>query len=159
MYSEDLSNPSKREIHKLMKNGIKEQIEMKTAEQRKEFLDIEIDKRPIRTYPLGRDKHYRRYWFFRRDGRVFVQSPPDFKEWGYYQTKEEVDALIGSLNTKGEREKALKKQLQKYYHKICSELEKGGTETEEASTIPRSDRFRSPNDDPSAFLKYVNRWR
>lgn len=32
----------------------------------------------------------------------------------------QLDALIGSMNTKGVRERALKKQLQKFYNKIWS---------------------------------------
>lgn len=41
-----------------------------------------------------------------------------------YQTNffflKQLDALIGSMNTKGERERALKKQLEKFYNKIWS---------------------------------------
>lgn len=55
----------------------------------KEFLEQEIEKRVIRASPLGKDKNYCRYWFFRRDGRIFVESS-DSKLWGFYQTKEEV---------------------------------------------------------------------
>uniref|UniRef100_A0A453C138 WHIM2 domain-containing protein n=1 Tax=Aegilops tauschii subsp. strangulata TaxID=200361 RepID=A0A453C138_AEGTS len=71
----------------------------------------------VRTSPLGKDRYYNRYWFFRREGRLFVESA-DSKEWGYYSTKEELDALIGSLNIKGIRERALKQQLDKFYNKI-----------------------------------------
>ncbi|GER36224.1 DDT domain-containing protein [Striga asiatica] len=115
--SEDINNPSKREIHKLMKNEVKESIGMKSAEERKEFLEREIEKRFIRTSPLGKDRDYCRYWFFRRDGRVFVENS-ESTQWGYYQTKEELDALIGSMNQKGVRERALRKQLEKFYDKI-----------------------------------------
>jgi len=48
-----------------------------------------MEKRVIRCNPLGKDRDYNRYWFFRRDGRVFVESP-DSKRWGYYTSKEEV---------------------------------------------------------------------
>ncbi|KAK4416611.1 hypothetical protein Salat_2486600 [Sesamum alatum] len=156
---EDVNNPSKREIHKLMKNEIKESIEMKSAEERKEFLEREIEKRFIRTSPLGKDKNHCRYWFFRRDGRIFVESS-DSTQWGYYQTKEELDALIGSLNIKGERERALKKQLQKFYDKICSELQKRSKEATqqiemEEALVRRSTRVRAPpRENPAlAFLK------
>jgi hypothetical protein len=97
----------------------------------------------VRTSPLGKDRLYNRYWFFRREGRIFVESA-DSKEWGYYSTKEEVivlqlyqslcftflaitifmlnleqlAALVGSLNIKGIRERALKQQLEKFYEKI-----------------------------------------
>lgn len=55
----------------------------------KEYLEREIEKRVIRTSPLGKDRDYNRYWFFRRDGRIFVESS-DSVEWGYYSSKEEV---------------------------------------------------------------------
>ncbi|KAI3451649.1 hypothetical protein Pfo_008314 [Paulownia fortunei] len=163
--SEDVNHPSKREIHKLMKNEVKESIEMKSAEERKEFLEREIEKRFIRTSPLGKDRNYCRYWFFRRDGRIFVESS-DSTQWGYYQTKEELDALIGSLNPKGERERALKKQLQKFYNKICSELQKRSKEAMqriamEEALVRRSTRVRAPpRENPAlSFLKYVNKWK
>ncbi|XP_073154929.1 uncharacterized protein [Henckelia pumila] len=157
---------SKREIHKLKKNEIKESIEMKSTEQRKEFLDREIEKRFIRTVPLGKDRNYCRYWFFRRDGRIFVESS-DSNQWGCYKTKEEFDALIGSLNPKGERERALKKQLQKFYNKICSQLNKRSKEAtqrdvmEEDALVRRSTRVRAPpRENPAlAFLKYENKWK
>lgn len=38
--SEDVIHPSKREIHKLMKNEIKETIEMKSAKERVGFLSF-----------------------------------------------------------------------------------------------------------------------
>lgn len=43
----------------------------------------------IRTDPLGKDRHHNRYWWFRRDGRIFVENL-DHKMWGYYGIKEEV---------------------------------------------------------------------
>ncbi|KAL6551902.1 hypothetical protein OROGR_008056 [Orobanche gracilis] len=163
--SDDMNNPSKREIHKLMKNEVKESIEMKSAEERKEFLEREIERRPIRTSPLGIDRNYCRYWFFRRDGRIFVENS-ESTQWGYYQTKEEFDALIGSLNTKGVREKALKKQLQKFYNKIRTELQKRSKEATqriemEDALVRRSTRVRAPpRGNPShSFLKYVNKWK
>ncbi|XP_073058027.1 uncharacterized protein [Primulina eburnea] len=164
--SENGNHLSKREIHKLKKYEIKESIEMKSTEQRKEFLEREIEKRFIRTIPLGKDRNYCRYWFFRRDGRIFVESS-DSKQWGYYKTKEEFDALICSLNPKGERERALKKQLQKFYNKICAQLQKSSKEAtqrdvlEEDALVRRSTRVRAPpRENPAlAFLKYENKWK
>jgi len=54
---------------------------------------MEFDKLSIRSSPLGKDRHYNRYWFFRREGRLFVESA-ESREWGYYSTKEEVTALL-----------------------------------------------------------------
>lgn len=121
-----------------------------------EYYEREMEKLVLRTNSLGKDRNYNRYWWFRRDGRIFVESS-DNKLWGYYCSKEEVlnaefilfpyysayacvyfwspifsctlwwfphciskqlDALMGSLNCKGEREKALQKQLQKFYSRM-----------------------------------------
>ncbi|CAN6238353.1 unnamed protein product [Urochloa humidicola] len=128
-------------------------------------LETEIDKLSIRSSPLGKDRHYNRYWFFRREGRLFVESA-DSREWGYYNTKEELDALMGSLNVKGIREKALKRQLEKFYNKISNALEKRTKDIVnkmllEEGVLRRSTRVRAqPKDNPSmAFLKYVNKWK
>ncbi|KAL3844805.1 hypothetical protein ACJIZ3_002208 [Penstemon smallii] len=163
---EDGNRPSKREAHKLMNYEMKELPEMKNTEDKNEFLEREIEKRFIRTSPLGKDRNYCRYWFFRRDGRIFVESS-DSTKWGYYQTKEEIDALIGSLNPKGEREKALKDQLLKIYSKICSGLQKRSKEAvqrtamEKAAPVRRSTRVLALSREnlAAAFLKYVNKWK
>ncbi|KAG6396274.1 hypothetical protein SASPL_142421 [Salvia splendens] len=162
---EDVNNPSKRDIHKLMKNEIKESLEMKSAKERKEFLEREIEKRFIRTSPLGKDRNHCRYWFFRRDGRIFVENS-EYTQWGYYQTTEELDALIGSMNTKGERERALKKQLEKFYNKICSQLQMRSSEgvqrdEMEEALVRRSTRVRAPPRESAThlFLKYMNKWK
>ncbi|KAL2942749.1 Bromodomain adjacent to zinc finger domain protein 1A [Bienertia sinuspersici] len=103
--------------------------------------------------------------FFRRDGRVFVENS-DSKQWGYYCSKEELDALMGSLNPKGERERALKKQLDKHYPRISKELQKRSKDVAqrmalEEAVVRRSTRVRAPpKDNPSlAFLKYSNKWK
>ncbi|MFS7895317.1 putative transcription factor & chromatin remodeling DDT family [Helianthus anomalus] len=132
-------------------------------QQRKEYLDREMEKRFIRTNPLGKDRDYNRYWYFRKEARIFVESC-DHKQWGYYATKPEVDALMGSLNEKGEREKALKQQLEKRYNKISGEMQKKSKEAqriqmEEEAALRRSSRVRAPpRDNPArAFLKYANK--
>ncbi|PKI60279.1 hypothetical protein CRG98_019334 [Punica granatum] len=107
-----------------------------------------MEKRFIRTNPLGRDRHHNRYWWFRRDGRILL------------------DLLIRSLNCKGEREKALHRQLEKYYTRICTELQKRSKELAdkiamEEAVVRRSTRVRAPpRDNPAnAFLRYVNKWK
>ncbi|GMH10255.1 hypothetical protein Nepgr_012096 [Nepenthes gracilis] len=151
------------ELRKLTKQLMKD-IE-KNKEHRREYLEQEMEKRYIRTNSLGKDRDYNRYWFFQRDGRVFVESS-DFKEWGYYSSMAELDALMGSLNPKGERERALKKQLKKHYQKICLELQKRNRGTAqkyamEESEVRRSSRVRAPpRANPAlAFLNYVNKWK
>lgn len=55
----------------------------------KDHIEKELEKLTIRTNSLGKDRNYNRYWYFRREGRLFVESS-DSKSWGYYTTKEEV---------------------------------------------------------------------
>lgn len=159
------NDSTKRKIHKMMKEDIKETIEKKSKEQRKEYLEREIEKRFIRHAPLGKDRDYNRYWFFQRDGRIFIENS-DSTQWGYYSCKEELDLFMGSLNPKGVREWALKKQLQKHYDKICSELLKRSKDLAqkiamEEAVLRRSTRVRAPpRDNPAlAFLKYENKWK
>ncbi|XP_066383488.1 uncharacterized protein [Miscanthus floridulus] len=37
-------------------------------------LETEIEKLSIRSSPLGKDRQYNRYWFFKREGRLFVET-------------------------------------------------------------------------------------
>ncbi|KAJ6792103.1 DDT domain-containing protein [Iris pallida] len=127
-------------------------------------LERQIEKLSIRTSSLGKDRNYSRYWFFRREGRLFVESS-DSKHWGYYTTREELDALMGSLNPKGERERALQRQLEKHYLRISNALQKRSREVAdkallEEAVLRRSVRVQSqPRDSALAFLRYVNKWR
>ncbi|KAK5835114.1 hypothetical protein PVK06_010800 [Gossypium arboreum] len=118
--AENITNSNEKEAQKQLTGEKKEDQEKKSKEkreQRKEYFKREMEKRSIRTNPLGKDRDYNRYWWFRRDGRIFVESS-DSKQWGYYCAKEEVDALMSSLNPKGVRERALQQQLEKFYPRI-----------------------------------------
>jgi hypothetical protein len=73
---------------------------------------------------------------------------------------------MSSLNVKGLRERALKRQLDKLYSKISNALEKRSKEIThklllEEAVLRRSTRVRAqPRDNPSmSFLKYVNKWK
>lgn len=144
------------------KDGVNETDTKKNKEHRKQYFEREMEKRFVRTNQLGKDKNYNRYWFFSSDGRIFVESS-DSKLWGYYSSKDELDALMGSLNPKGEREMALQRQLNKSYDRLCKGLQKRTkfiarkTAMEEAD-LRRSSRVRAPRwDNPAlAFLNYVN---
>ncbi|OIV89821.1 hypothetical protein TanjilG_29913 [Lupinus angustifolius] len=153
---------SGKKLQKQLKSD-KDPSEKNSVEQRREYYEREIEKRLISRSPLGKDRDYNRYWWFPRDGRIFVESS-NSREWGYYSSKEEVDALMGSLNCKGERERALQEQLGKYYDSICSELQKRlkdlmhKVEVDE-SVVRRSTRVRAPprQNPANAFLRYVNK--
>ncbi|XWS44546.1 hypothetical protein CRYUN_Cryun15aG0055300 [Craigia yunnanensis] len=166
--TEIITNSNEKEAQKHLAGDKKEAEERKSKEkreQRREYLEREMEKRSVRTNSLGKDRDYNRYWWFRRDGKIYVESS-DAKQWGYYSTKEEVDALIGSLNYKGERERALQKQLEKFYGKICLELQKRSKDLAhkialEEAVLRRSTRVRAPpRENPAnAFLNYVNKWK
>ncbi|GJZ83818.1 DDT domain-containing protein, partial [Tanacetum coccineum] len=123
------------------------------TEQKKEILEREMEKWFIRTNPLGKDRDYNRYsavaiFFHNIDSSLFYTQ---------------LDSLMGSLNEKGERERALKKQLEKRYNKISREMLKKSKEAdriqmEEEAALRRSSRVRAPpRENPArAFLKYVN---
>ncbi|EOX94059.1 DDT domain-containing protein, putative isoform 3 [Theobroma cacao] len=161
--AENVTNSCEKEAQKQLSGDKKEAEERKSKEkreQRREYFEREMEKRSIRTSPLGKDRDYNRYWWFRRDGRIFIESS-DTKQWGYYNTKEEVDALIGSLNRKGERERALQIQLEKFYGKICLELQKRSKDLAhkialEEAVLRRSTRVRAPpRENPAnAFLRW-----
>ncbi|CAJ1937697.1 unnamed protein product [Sphenostylis stenocarpa] len=155
---------SRKESPKQSKADKEDPSEKNSEELRKEYYEREMEKRFVRRSPLGKDRDYNRYWWFGRDGRIFVESC-DSKEWGYYSSKEELDALMSSLNCKGERERALRKQLEKYYTKICSELQKRSKDLMhriiDESVLRRSTRVRAPprQNPANAFLRYVNKWK
>ncbi|XP_058731136.1 uncharacterized protein LOC131602927 [Vicia villosa] len=155
----------RKKLSKQLKAVVKDSSEKNSIERRREYFEREMEKRTIRRSPLGKDRDYNRYWWFRRDGRIFVESC-DSKEWGYYSSKEELDALMGSLNCKGERERVLQKQLEKNYTNICSELQKRSKDLAQniaidEAVLRRSTRVRAPpRENPAhAFLKYVNKWK
>lgn len=149
----------------------KEAKERKMKEQRQEKFDLEMEKRFIRTDALGKDRHHNRYWFFRREGRLFIESE-DHKEWSFYASNEELDGLMGSLNPKGVRELNLQMQLQKHYSKICAAFQKrlkqmarskemSQNVVSDTPVLRRSVRVSVLPEDKKLppFLGYVNKWK
>ncbi|KAJ4844349.1 hypothetical protein Tsubulata_025250 [Turnera subulata] len=131
----------------------------------REYFEREMEKWVLCANSLGKDRYYDRYWWFQSDGRIFVESS-DSKIWGYYSSKEELDLLMRSLNQKGERERALHKQLEKFYDRICLKLQKRTKDlvhriSLEESEHRRSSRVRTlPRETTAnAFLGYVNKWK
>ncbi|XP_068658657.1 uncharacterized protein [Aristolochia californica] len=143
----------------------REAKEKKLKAQKEEHFNREMEKFFIRTNALGKDRDHNGYWFFQREGRLFVESI-DHEKWGFYGSKEELDGLIGSLNPKGERELALKMQLEKHYSKICAAMQKRAKEVAQkvvldTAILRRSVRVSVPPKDGNVppFLKYVNKWK
>ncbi|KAJ6697191.1 hypothetical protein OIU85_003544, partial [Salix viminalis] len=115
--AENAMDVTKKEALILLRDEKNTAAKRSSKEQRREYFEREIEKRILHTNPLGKDRDYNRYWLFKRDGRMFVESS-DSKQWGYYCCKEEIDLLMGSLNPKGERERALQKQVERFYSRI-----------------------------------------
>ncbi|GBG63385.1 hypothetical protein CBR_g38007 [Chara braunii] len=113
--------------------------------KRDEAFEREMCKLILRAQPLGKDRYHNRYWWFPAESCVlFVEESlkglgvPDENGGGYvdadgqlqqqqwwgYSTKEELDALIKSLNPKGIRESALQASITHVYDKICQATEK-----------------------------------
>ncbi|CAK7328552.1 unnamed protein product [Dovyalis caffra] len=154
---------TKKEALMLLRDEKNAAATVSGKEQRRAYFERELEKRILHTNPLGKDRDYNRYWWFKRDGRMFVESS-DSQLWGYYCCKEEIDALLGSLNPKGERERALRKQVEKFYSRMCSELQKRSKDLAtkialEEAVQRRSTRVRAlPRENPAnAFLNYVNK--
>ncbi|KAL2653139.1 hypothetical protein R1flu_021267 [Riccia fluitans] len=151
----------KRKVHTETPSDKSAQDQMLAESHRKqEQIDRELEKRSIRTSPLGKDRERNVYWYFNREGRLFVEDK-DSTRWGYYSAKEELDALLGSLNPKGVRERQLQKQLQKHYLKISHALTRRSKEIAqrvagEENNVRRSLRVRTA---PrlTGFLAYENK--
>jgi hypothetical protein len=156
-----LQEKRKEQAEALAERRMQEQ-KVYERQRKHEQLERNQEKLVVLTTPLGKDRFHNRYWFFGREGRLFVESD-DSSRWGYYAAKEELDALIGSLNVKGVRERALHKQLEQYQIKISNALAKRSKElaqryaVEEAS-VRRSERVRTA---PrlTGFMAYVNKLR
>ncbi|KAJ7551855.1 hypothetical protein O6H91_06G032400 [Diphasiastrum complanatum] len=152
----------KKEPVDLLAEHEQKELAIVDKQKREEHFEREMEKHSIRTSSLGKDRNFNQYWFFNREDRIFIESK-DSAKWGYYGSKEELDALLGSLNIKGVREKALKRHLEKRYVSISSALQKRSKDIalkvciEEAS-LRRSVRVRLVTK-PAPFLTYVNRYR
>jgi hypothetical protein len=59
-----------------------------------------------------------------------VETP----HWSFYDTKEELDELMRSLNTNGIRERALNAELRRYYDNICLALPYAGAGDKQEKT-------------------------
>ncbi|CAK9217867.1 unnamed protein product [Sphagnum troendelagicum] len=156
-----LQEKRKEQAEALTQRKIQQQM-LAERLKKQEHLEREMEKHYIRTTPLGKDRFHNCFWFFFREGRLFVESN-DCKQWGYYTAKEELDALFKSLNVKGIRERSLQKELETLYEKISAALQKRSKELAqryavEEALVRRSERVRSA---PrlTGFLAYVNRLR
>lgn len=96
---------------------------------------------------LGRDAARNEYWFFKEEpNKLFVkqihkdiddesmQEVITGHDWLYYDSEEEIELLIRSLNNKGIREKKLMEILKKIHDKL--KLKKKRTEPTETSDQP-----------------------
>eukprot|EP00250_Pteridium_aquilinum_P009838 c18970_g1_i4 orf=1239-2444(+) len=145
-----------------MRDSKRQEKKLIELQKRQEQLDREIEKRSVRTNPLGVDRDYNRFWFFPREGRIFVEDR-DSHKWGYYSAKEELEALYRSLNPKGIREKALQRQLEKHYSKISDAFQRRSKDivhrfATDDCTVRRSSRVKHVQQQEVAVV-YKNKYR
>eukprot|EP00850_Spirogloea_muscicola_P017835 SM000157S02065 [mRNA] locus=s157:76582:79639:+ [translate_table: standard] len=136
-----------------------EQVEV-TRQKRLESLDRELERCKIRTEALGWDRSFSRYWFFARDGRLWVERAA-VDEWAYFSSSEQVDALLAHLDTRGVRELALHRRLSKHYAPITSALARRAKELAvrlslDEAAVRRSSRVKSAPR-AASFLNYTNK--
>ncbi|CAK9215864.1 unnamed protein product [Sphagnum troendelagicum] len=82
-----LQEKRKEQAEALTQRKIQQQM-LAERLKKQEHLEREMEKHYIRTTPLGKDHFHNCFWFFFREGRLFVESN-DCKQWGYYTAKEE----------------------------------------------------------------------
>lgn len=73
--------------------------------------------------PLGRDRYFNRYWIFKSIDGLFIESD-NGETWSFYSKKEEIEALLDSLNENGIRELELKQFLTENKQRILDKLSK-----------------------------------
>lgn len=89
-------------------------------EQRRAEWKAMVNARNYRAPSLGQDRYSRQYfWFTTRKMEVLIHDV-NTNEWGVLDTKEQLDALLATLNVKGQREKGLKERVTRLYGKICN---------------------------------------
>ncbi|KAF2292107.1 hypothetical protein GH714_011842 [Hevea brasiliensis] len=103
-------------------------VDDKVMNGENEYYEREMEKLVLRTNSLGKDRHYNRYWWFRRDGRIFVESS-DSKLWAIIVARKSLE---------------LQKRSKDLAHKIALE----------EAVLRRSTRVRAlPRENPTnAFL-------
>ncbi|KAF8045543.1 hypothetical protein N665_4732s0002 [Sinapis alba] len=73
-------------------------LERRGPEQRRQYYEREMEKIVIRTNPLGKDRNYNRYWWFRSNGRIFVEDSDRYKKV-YIRKRKKGMACEGSNET------------------------------------------------------------
>ena len=104
-------------------------------------LSLELQKYPVRSTPIGSDRHHREYFHYPWDSsKLFIKSPePSHSNsftWSYLDKRAEIEQLLQSLEAKGQRESCL---IQSLSHTLSdnfrsSEQESTASGTDEVKT-------------------------
>ena len=120
---------------------------------------------PVRTAPLGSDRHHNRYWWFPGERDIlYVQrsaqplADVEFERWGYYAFKDELLQLLHSLDPRGIRESALRDSLKSIYSDLESILHKRPV-TKAPDTPAKSHGRQDDLSDLELVDRYANKSR
>ncbi|KAK5584678.1 hypothetical protein RB653_006294 [Dictyostelium firmibasis] len=101
--------------------------EIDKLEKKLEGLDEKLEKYSTRLESLGRDRHYRNYWYwYQLPSKIYVEN--ENGGWEYYSSKKELDDLMKYLDNRGIRERKLLFNIKPKYDFISSQLEKKNKE-------------------------------
>jgi hypothetical protein len=152
-------------LHKAVKMLPEMVMKHERIEAEKIFQDT-LKKSFVRSDPIGVDRSYSRYWLFERDksrlyveiikpkhsvetvlhfgtndtkGDHFTATRPEMhvSEWAFFKSKEQVMALLKSLDDRGVRERALKRAFEERLPALLEEL---------VEDTPDSDAWRTDGD-------------
>eukprot|EP01025_Chloroclados_australasicus_P036768 TRINITY_DN3744_c0_g2_i4.p1 TRINITY_DN3744_c0_g2~~TRINITY_DN3744_c0_g2_i4.p1 ORF type:complete len:1342 (-),score=216.12 TRINITY_DN3744_c0_g2_i4:987-5012(-) len=124
-----------------------------------ESLESRLDKLAVRRVPLGYDRQRRQYWW--GVGHLYSCLLVEDLEghWGLFNTIEQIEELMQSLDDRGEREKELRTVLERRYDDIADQFKKSLSvqtqvvvkQTGEQPTLTIPERFQ-----PSRRAKVIS---
>lgn len=128
---------------------------------------LEEPEDPVRTYPLGEDRHGRRYWFLDGCGRIWIEDVSSH-DWCALVTIDAVQTLLEWLNLTRFNERKLhtnlSQRLQEIAHEMSSDAafdtsERRGREYLTRASSQRAGKAGSVPSTVANFLNYRNNER
>eukprot|EP00798_Chlamydomonas_sp_ICE-L_P032210 gene32210-16767_t len=102
-------------------------------------LEKELDKLAQRRAPLGSDRHHRRYWWGLAGQRSSLLVEDAEGRWLCIDTLAQVDELMAGLDTRGVRERDLKRALDSIYPDLAKAFTKATQQREAAKKLQPGD--------------------
>ena len=119
-------------------------------------LSLELQKYPVRSTPLGTDRHYREYFHYPWDNsKLFIKSsdPSQLNSltWSYLDKRSEIEQLLQSLQPKGQRESCL---IQSISHTLLANFRS----SEQESTSSDVDEVKIKHKETVNNLESLKNW-